>query len=94
MGPLKRRIDPENGMHNKCMFDYDQLISRLKGKSVSTDVSVNSLNNGKVLNNRKNYFSYNWRQKNCAVDSEERYEVTGMPQNMNQKLDMYQLQLV
>ena len=63
MGALKRHIDPENGMHNKCMFDYDQLISCLKGKSVSTDVSVNSLNNEKVLNNRKNYFSYNWRPK-------------------------------
>ena len=53
MGAFKRHIDPEHGVHNKIMFDYDQLISRLKGKSVSIDVSVNSLSNQKVLNNRK-----------------------------------------
>ena len=40
-------------MHNKCIFEYDQLISRLKRESVSIDVSVNSLSNEKVLNNRK-----------------------------------------
>ena len=32
---------------------YIRLISRLKAKSVSIDVSVNSLSNEKVLNNRK-----------------------------------------
>ena len=53
MGAFKRHIDPEHGVHNKCMFDFDQLISRLKGKNVSIDVSVNSLSNEKVLNNRK-----------------------------------------
>ena len=53
MGAFKRHIDPEHGVHNKCMLDYDQLISRLKGRSVSTDVSVNSVSNEKVLNNRK-----------------------------------------
>ena len=42
---FKRHIDPEHGVRHKCMFDYDQLISRLKGKSVSIDVSVNSLSN-------------------------------------------------
>ena len=36
------------------MFDYDQLISHLKGKSASIDVSVNYLSNKKVLNHRKN----------------------------------------
>ena len=51
--PLKRHKDPEHGVHNKCMLNYDKLISRLKGKSVSTDVSVNSLSNEKVSNNRK-----------------------------------------
>ena len=51
--PLKRNKDPEHGVHNKCMFNYDKLISRLKGKSVSIDVSVNSLCNEKVSNNRK-----------------------------------------
>ena len=49
MGAFKRHIDPEHGVHNKIMFDYDQLISRLKGKSVSIDVSVNSLSNEKFL---------------------------------------------
>ena len=53
MGAFKRHINPEPGVHNKCMFYYDQLISRLKGKNVSIDVSVNSLSNAKVLNNRK-----------------------------------------
>ena len=33
--------------------DYDQLISRLIGKSVSIDVFVNSVSNEKVFNNRK-----------------------------------------
>ena len=47
--PLKRNKDPEHGVHNKCMFNYDKLISRLKGKSVSIDVSVNSLSNEKFL---------------------------------------------
>ena len=47
------RLARWNGVHNKCMFHYDQLISRLKGKSVSIDVSVNSLSNEKVFNNRK-----------------------------------------
>ena len=32
---------------------YIRLISHLKGKSISIDVSVNSLSNEKVLNNRK-----------------------------------------
>ena len=50
---LLRDIDPKHGVHNKCMFGYDQLISRLKSKSVSFDGSVNSLSNEKVLNNRK-----------------------------------------
>ena len=54
MGAFKRHIDPEHGVHNKCMFDYDQLISRLKGKSVSIDVSVSIVSNKKVLNNKKN----------------------------------------
>ena len=45
MGAFKRHIDPEHGVHNKCMFDSDQLISRLKDKSVSIDVFVNSLSN-------------------------------------------------
>ena len=53
MGAFNRHMDPEHGVHNKCMFDYDQLISSLKGKSVSIDVSVNSLSNEKVSNNRK-----------------------------------------
>ena len=53
MGAFKRHIDPEHGVHNKCMFNYDQLISRFEGKSVSIDVSANSSNNEKVLNNRK-----------------------------------------
>ena len=35
------------------MFDYDQLISRMKLKSVSIVVSVNSVSNEKFLNNRK-----------------------------------------
>ena len=52
MGAFKRHIDPEHGVHNKCMFGYDQLLSRLKGKNVSIEVSVNSLSNEKVLNNR------------------------------------------
>ena len=29
MGTLKRHTDLEHGVHNKCMSDYDQLISRL-----------------------------------------------------------------
>ena len=53
MGAFKRHIDSEHGVHDKCMFDHDQLISRLKGKSGSIDVFVNSLSNEKVLNNRK-----------------------------------------
>ena len=53
MGPFKKHIDPEHDFHNKCMFDCDQLNSRLNGKRVSIDVYVNSLNNEKVLNNRK-----------------------------------------
>ena len=48
---FKRHIDPEHGVHNKCMFDYDQLISRLKSTNISVDVSVNSLRNEKVLYN-------------------------------------------
>ena len=43
MGGFKRHIDLEHCVHNKCMFDHDQLISHLKGKSVSIDVFVNSL---------------------------------------------------
>ena len=39
MGAFKRHIDPEHDVHNKYMFDYDQLISCLKGRSI--DVSVN-----------------------------------------------------
>ena len=54
MGAFKRHIDPEHDVHIKCIFDDDQLIFRLTGKSVSIDVSVNSLSNEKVLNNRKN----------------------------------------
>ena len=50
---FKRHIDPEHGVHNKCMFDYDQLISRLKSTNISVDVSVNSLRNEKVLYNIK-----------------------------------------
>ena len=53
MSAFKRHLDPEHGVHNKYMFDNDQLISRLKSKSVSIDVSVNSLSKEKVLNNRK-----------------------------------------
>ena len=53
MSAFKRHIDHEHGVSNKIMLDYDQLISRLKGKSVSIDVSVNSLSNQKALNNRK-----------------------------------------
>ena len=44
-GAFKRHIDPEYGVHKNCMFDYDQLISRLKRKSVSIDVSANFLSN-------------------------------------------------
>ena len=51
MGTFKRHIDPEYGVHKKHMFDYDQISSCLKGKSVSIDVSVNSLSNEKVLKN-------------------------------------------
>ena len=39
MGAFKRHIDPEHDVHNKYMFNYDQLISYLKGRSI--DVSVN-----------------------------------------------------
>ena len=53
MGAFKRHIDPEHSVHNKCMFDYDQLTSRLKVKIVSSDVSVNSISNEKVLYSRK-----------------------------------------
>ena len=53
MGAFKRHIDHEHDVPNKIMLDYDQLISRLKGESVSIDVSVNSLSNQKALNNRK-----------------------------------------
>ena len=53
MGTFKKLIDSEHGVHNKCMFDYDQLISRMKLKSVSIVVSVNSVSNEKFLNNRK-----------------------------------------
>ena len=49
MGAFKRHIDPEHGVHNKCMFEYDQHICCLKGKRVSIDVSVNSLSNEKFL---------------------------------------------
>ena len=51
MGAFKRHIDPEHGVHNKCMFEYDQhiCICCLQGKSVSIDVSVNSLSNEKFL---------------------------------------------
>ena len=56
MSAFKRHLDPEHGVHNKYMFDNDQLISRLKSKSVFIDVSVmNSLSKEKVL--KKNYFS-------------------------------------
>ena len=41
MGTFKKHIDLEHGVPNKRMFDYDQLISRLKGKTVSIDVFVN-----------------------------------------------------
>ena len=49
MGAFKRHIDPEHGVHNKCMFEYDQHICCLKSKRVSIDVSVNSLSNEKFL---------------------------------------------
>ena len=51
MGTFKRHIDPEYGVHKKHIFDYDQISSCLKGKSISIDVSVNSLSNEKVLKN-------------------------------------------
>ena len=39
MGAFKTHIDPEHGVHSKCMFNYDQLISRFKCKSaLSIDV--------------------------------------------------------
>ena len=41
MGTFKKHIDLEHGVPNKRMFDYAQLISRLKGKTVSIDVFVN-----------------------------------------------------
>ena len=49
IGAFKRHVDSEHGVYNKCMFDYDQLISRLKDKSVSIDVFVNSWNRKKIL---------------------------------------------
>ena len=93
MGAFKRHIDPEHGVHNKCMFDCDQLISLLKGKNVSIDVSVNSLSNEKVLNNRKIILAIIDAIKLCGRLVIE-LRVTGMPQNITQKLDMHQLQLV
>ena len=45
------------------MFDYDQLISHLKGKCVSIDLSVNSLSNEKALNNRKIILAINDAKK-------------------------------
>ena len=53
MGVFKRHVDPEHSVHNKCIFDFDQFTFRLKGKSISIDVSVNSLSSENVLNNRK-----------------------------------------
>ena len=93
MTASKRHIDPEHGVHNECMFDCGQLISHLKGKSVSIDVSVNSLSNKKVLNNRKIISAIIDAIKLCGrlVIA---LRVTGMPQNITQKLDMHQLQLV
>ena len=74
MGGFKRHIDLEHCVHNKCMFDHDQLISHLIGKSVSIDVFVNSLIG--------------------AIKLSGRTGITLMPQNITQKLDMHQLQLV
>ena len=48
------------------MFDYDQLISRLKGKNLSTDVSVNSLSNEEVWNNRQTILAINDATKMCG----------------------------
>lgn len=53
MDAFKNYIDPEHGVHIKYMFDYDEPIFRLKGKSASIAASVNSLGNEKVLNKRK-----------------------------------------
>ena len=43
MGAFKRQINPEHGVQNKCIFECDQLISPLKGKSVFIDVSESPL---------------------------------------------------
>ena len=48
------------------MFDYDQLISCLKGKNLSTDVSVNSLSNEEVWNNRQAILAINDATKMCG----------------------------
>ena len=34
MAAFKVHGDLEKGVHNKCMFDYDELLDRLKGKIV------------------------------------------------------------
>ena len=47
MHAFKRHIDPEHGVHIKCIFDYDQLITCLKRNSVFIDASANSLSNEK-----------------------------------------------
>ena len=95
MGTFKRHIDPEHGVHNKCMFDYDQLISHLKLKSVSIVVSVNSVSNEKFLNNRKIISTIIDAIKLCGLlGIALRGHKAKMPQNITQKLVMHQLQLV
>ena len=59
MGAFKRHIVPEHGVDNKCMFDYDQLISRLKDKGVSNDVLFQFFKQQNNFDQQKKYFSYN-----------------------------------
>ena len=93
MGAFKRHIDPEHSVHNKSMFKYDQHISHLKGKSVSIDISLNSLSNENVLNNRKIVLAIICTIKLCGRIGIV-LQVTGMPQNIMHKLSMYQLLLL
>ena len=60
------------------MLDYDQLISHLKGKNTSVDVSVNSLSNEKFLKNRKNILAIIDAIKRCLKTSPRNWTCTNM----------------
>lgn len=66
MDAFKNYIGPEHGVHIKYMFDYDEPIFRLKGKSASIAASVNSLGNEKVLNKRKSILAITDTMKLCG----------------------------